>query len=102
MNDLIPLSSRAMERRTAHGLNQLQRRHVLDLAQVRMAESLEVAKLMAVDTVATVSMTCIAQQGVAEAWHASRAPHAAGRLALVADEFAIGAARRVRRLGGEL
>jgi hypothetical protein len=91
-----------MERRTAQALGQLRSRHGLELAHVHAAESLEVAKLMAVDTVATVSLGCISQQGVAEAWYASRAPHSAGRLALVADEFAIGAARRVRRLAAEL
>lgn len=102
MNELTTTRAPAIDRRARRDLAELSKSTTVGLARTRTAEVAEVAKLEAVDTVTTVAMSCIAQQALAEAWHANRVPHAAGRLSLVADEFAISAAKRVRRLSREL
>jgi hypothetical protein len=102
MNALITARGRALDQPTQRKLANLSRATTVDLAHLHAAEVVEVARLEAVDTVTTVAMSCIAQQAVVEAWHVNRTPHAASRLSLVADEYAVGAAHRVRRLAREL
>jgi hypothetical protein len=101
-DELSTTRTRTLDRPTQHKIARLARATTLELAHVHATEVIEVAKLEAADTVTNVAMSCIAQQALVEAWHVNRTPHAAGRLSLVADEYAVGAAHRVRRLAREL
>jgi hypothetical protein len=72
-------------RQLGRSLARLQANTSFEVAQVRAAEAIEVARIEAIGSVSTIALMETSNLAVAEAVLAQRAPHAAGRLQYVAE-----------------
>jgi hypothetical protein len=89
-------------RQLSRSLDRLQAGASLEVARVRATEAVEMAKIEALGSTTMVALIETANLSAAEAFYASRVPHAAGRFAYIADTSAVGMADSLVRMSRKL